>query len=193
MPKQSRPVNAGSKGEQVDSSELAGIVAYTSAAWPNLRADEITYEVWFDLLGDLERQAVLACVKEMALEGRSFAPGPGEVRARLFRHINNDPDLDEAWGILQETIRHSGYYGTPEFESQTLADWVNSFGWRQACAEDLMILRAHFYKTYGTTQRRTERVAATPPAVAAVLGSLLRRAPELSEQQRSAEPSELSP
>lgn len=168
----------------MERSELAGIVAYTAAAWPNLKPDEVTYEVWFDLLGDLERSPVLAVVKEMAMEGRAFAPGAGDIRARLFRHINAEPEIDEAWGQLQDAIRRTGYYGQPEFESEALTEWVRHFGWRQACAEDLMILRAHFYKTYGTTKGRAERDAAMPPSVAEVLKGVGKRAPELSEAER---------
>lgn len=79
-------------------SDLLGVLALIEGNWGPLHASrDAVLGAWWRYLGDLDPAAVTAAVDRLVLDGRPFAPRPGEIR-RAVRLAGLDlPSEDAAW------------------------------------------------------------------------------------------------
>lgn len=158
---------------------VAGLV---NALWPNASWARATMEAGTYILADLEFDATVAAVRQMAAEGREFAPNPGQVRAATVEFTGaatseGVPSQDRALAEVYEQIRRVGSYGTPEWSHPAIADAVKALGgWMAACMdENPEAYRAHFLRVYASVAQRRVRQAVMPPSVAEALSGFVRR------------------
>ena len=141
--------------------EIAQIIGLISAAYPNWSPTDLTAEVYYQVLHDLDAEelkaAALQCVSE---NGRKFAPSVGELRgavADLRRAYLNIPSAYSAWQEVLQQITDVGSYRTPQFTHPLIDRAVRSLGWRNIClSENSVADRARFLQFYEQLQHRAE-------------------------------------
>lgn len=145
-----------------DHLDIAQIVKVVSVAFPNWKVTEETYEIYYQLLGDIPAEelkaAVLHCLTEA---GRAFAPSVGEIRgavAELRGMASNVPSPFRAWQEVLGQFRETGSYGTPKFSHPLIDQAVRQMGWRELCMSENQIAdRARFLQCYEQLVGRATR------------------------------------
>src|SRR5579859_1583821 len=143
---------------------------------------EPTINVYFDLLGDLPYNSLLAAVKLTLLENTyPTIPTVGKLREAAVRVMQgNAPTAIEAWGMAIAAVGRFGLSGKRkalECLPTPVARAVEYFGWRSLCdSTEPEISRAQFVKAYDALATREHRTALMPPAVRELLESVGRDA-----------------
>lgn len=81
--------------------------------WPSYRPDPDEARARAGLVGELwaglTRDAALAAVRSLSMEGREFAPTPGQIARRAQRQARTrPPGWDEAWAAIRAATRGGG-------------------------------------------------------------------------------------
>lgn len=147
-------------------SEWVRLVGLWAGIWPNRPLPPTSVDPWFQLLADLDGQAVRAALLGWAADpGRSWPPqSPGELRSQ----IDMLPDWTDALARLVAAIRrHGRWEGKPDLDDPALDAVVASFGgWTAICTRfdpTDPTTRAQFrdaYRTVGDRIRHDDTVAA---------------------------------
>jgi hypothetical protein len=160
-----------------DIQDIAQIIGILSAAFPNFKPSELTAEVYYQTLSDIDsgelKAAVLHCISQ---SGRAFAPSIGEIRgavAELRSIASNVPASFQAWQEVQQQILvNGGDYGTPEWSSPLVEEAVKRMGWRNLrMSEDQTADRARFLQCYEQIVERATKQEMLLPQVAGYIES----------------------
>lgn len=167
-------------------SDVPPLISYVGELWPHYRQPEgdAAYDLralaWMDVLGDLDPDAVRACIAAMAQ--REFAPTPGQIRAAVAAlSARALPAWDEYWAWVRSVASRASLYRLddapplvcpwPELEGLvTLDDLMD--GDVVVDAADLNNVRqGHLRRCHAScVERVTQANAGQVPVLAAFLG-----------------------
>lgn len=148
--------------------EVARLLAFITAVYPNIDIRQGTVEAWTELLGDLPYDVALAGVKKVLSQQEYPAlPAVGKIRfACLDLTTTMLPSAMEAWAEVTRAIGLYGYYRQEEamaYMSPMVVRVVRMLGWRDIClSEEPEILRAQFRKAYEAHVTRDREVMVLP-------------------------------
>lgn len=150
--------------------EVASIVAIIGAAYPNFNATEMTIEVYFRTLSDLDFELLkTAALHAIAEPGRKFAPSVGELRgavSEILQRASGMPSSFEAWEEFLQQVRAVGHTGIPQFSHPLVTKTVRVLGWRDLClSENQVADRARFVQAYEQFVERANRDMSMLPTV----------------------------
>jgi len=144
-------------------TDIAWIVSVMSAAYPTWNPTELTNEVYFQSLHDLDpeelKMATMHCINE---PGRKFAPSVGEIRgtvAELRAMTVNLPSAYEAWQEVITQLRdNGGDFGKPVWSHPLVERAMKSIGWRELrLSENQTADRSRFIQCYEQLVDRVSR------------------------------------
>jgi len=137
-------------------AEAAKSVAVLAAAYPNARSSPATFQVYEEMLGDLDFELVKRAISRLVCTSK-FLPTIAEIReASADLSLGPSRNPVDAWGDVTMAIRRVGSYGTPTFKDPLVGDCVRIMGWRNLCLGDSseMADRARFADLYADMQRK---------------------------------------
>lgn len=125
-----------------------------------------------DLPADLLEAAVLS-----AIGACKFFPTVAELRDLAFSAVEragNLPAPSEAWGDVMDAVSAIGYYRTPNWKVEAIAEAVRAIGgWEMLCqSENSVADRARFIEAYGAIVQRARTDARQLPQVREALSRL---------------------
>jgi hypothetical protein len=147
-------------------TECATLLAYVTAAVPQVAIPAQTAEVWWDLLGDLPYAVATQAVRQVLARQRGhWWPSIGEIRETAIALQHPDwPSVDQAWGQVRGAVHRYGYY-QPDAALATLdslvREVVEAIGWTEICAADPDVLRGQFARYYQAARSRHTDAALT--------------------------------
>lgn len=131
------------------------VLALFASAYPKEPMTDAQVSLYLTMLApyefaDVQRIAV------MHIQRSPFFPRISD----LLLPLTKSPDSDQAWAEVLSKIRAEGYYRTPVWSDEAIADAVKAMGWQELCmSENLEADRAHFARFYERAQaRKQERV-----------------------------------
>ena len=150
--------------------QTAVLVAMIGAAYPNFKATEMTLDVYYQTLKDLDYDLLKAAtLHAIAQPRRAFAPSVGEIRGAvsdILQQSSHMPSSFEAWNEFLQQARAVGHMGTPEFSHPLVAKTVKVLGWRELClSENQVADRARFIQAYEQLAERASRDMVMLPSV----------------------------
>lgn len=123
------------------ASDWEGVCFVLAKAWPGeFTADHEA--AYFFIVGDYERQAVEAAIKQLARAGGRFRPSAAEIAAAV-EGASLPPSFDEAWPVIDAAARR--FYADPdrllteirERAGEFAAGWVATYSVERLTREPL--------------------------------------------------------
>jgi len=154
----------------VNAKEFSKIMAFISAAI-NREIPVETYEVYYEMLRDMDYELAFAAAKKAIGEDEyPTLPTIGKLRKAAQSLCTMDRlSAPEAWGLVQKAIRRHGYYGEAEAMAllpPEVAETAKQMGWAEIChSEKPDVIRAQFMRMYETTEARKKEVDMLPDDV----------------------------
>lgn len=167
----------------MNRQETARLLQTIVALYPSsrLRADELTVELWHEMLGDLPGEVVSAAVKRMCAVLK-FPPSVADVReavAKAVQEAQGVPSAGEAWARVRRAASWYGYIRPDEARRELGEDIWHAVqqvgGWREICVGESPegVISAQFVKRYEVMlQQQRERVQ-IPSSVRADMARLV--------------------
>lgn len=131
-----------------------------------------TQEVFAQLIEDLDFEPTKAAVMTW-LKTQRRRPSIADIRSACRQQLEQagaiptDPDVDQAWGIVLEVVRHSGRYQPFPNTYPRIKAAVDRMGWEEICnAENIEVLRAQFERFYRAELTREREARHAAPALA---------------------------
>lgn len=116
-----------------------------------------------------------AAVKALMLESRSFAPGIGEVKAKMRMLTRpSEPTEAEAWGMVCKALRRSGYLddareafdGLPAIVRRVVGDAAQLREWANMDSDTVhSVIASNFQRSYRVAAAQAQEYHALPPDV----------------------------
>ena len=150
---------------------------YSEKLMPSM--NDLTVNVWFQLLQDLSYQQVQAATAAW-LTSNKYPPTIADLRETvLAKPVEASMDTaEEAWGKVQVAVRRYGWTEEERAKS-ALGDliWktVGSFGWRYWCqmpVEDESTYFAQFRNAYNVNRKREVEAAQIPAGIREKLSAI---------------------
>lgn len=164
--------------------EVAKLLAFITAVYPNIDIRQGTVEAWTELLGDLPYEVAIVGVKKvLAQQEYPTLPAVGKIRSACMDLTTPMlPSAMEAWAEVTRAIGLYGYYRQEEamaYMSPPVARVVRMLGFRDIClSEEPEILRAQFRKAYETQVTRDREMAALPAGIRDMIETVSRTLPD---------------
>lgn len=148
----------------MNAKETASIVALIAAAHPQWPATPETVALYGKMLSDLTYTAVVDAVTDLIATDDRW-PSIAAIRRRYFSRSGQlAPSRDSAWLEVSRNIAECGTARRPEWSHSSIEEAVRVIGWRNLCAGDLSIERAHFWKVYDEISKRCDIAVLTGTA-----------------------------
>lgn len=167
----------------MNREETSKILAVLSAAFPRFEPDELTLQVWHEMLGDLEYPIAQLAAKKCMIQN-TFPPSIAEVRKAAVQIMYPQRKAPaEAWEDVNRAVDRFGYYRQKEAMeslSPEVARAVRAIGFEKIClTENMGVERGQFMKIYEQLAGREEEELLLPEKmraqIAAVAGRLSYR------------------
>ena len=131
--------------------------------------------------------AVMAGLKAYVMtDTKGFPPSPGQIIDKLDKTINRDLTPEEAWSLVRQAIRRSGYYAEEEFAKlpEVIKRAVGSPGnlasWSQLPSDEVAtVIQSQFVRSYGVALKQQEEVRKIPQNVRDIIKIALNETPML--------------
>ena len=144
------------------------IVIYPAS---KVKADELTVNVWHEMLRDLPGDVVSAATKRMC-STLKFPPSIADIRenvAQAVREAQGMPTAGEAWAKIRKAASWYGYY-RPEEARKALGEQIWRAvemvgGWRELCEGETAILSAQFERRYNAMVQQDMNRVQIPASV----------------------------
>ena len=135
-------------------AEALELFALLAAAYPKDPMTEPQIALYVTLLAPYETEAVRDAVL-MHIQESPWFPKVSDLVSRLT--AGHTDTVDQAWQEVMHQIRAVGYYGTPTWSSEVLAEAVRAIGWQELCTSPhIEMVRGHFVKFYALAQQRAQ-------------------------------------
>ncbi|MCD8206800.1 MAG: hypothetical protein LUD72_02575 [Bacteroidales bacterium] len=150
-------------------SEFAILAKGITAIYGNkVIADQDAFEVWYELLKDLDYKTASAALQRYMMTNE-YPPKPADIR-REYTALTAEPQLDEmaAWDLVSKAIRDSAYNYEAEFNAlpATVQRAVGSSHQLHIWAIDEHynegVTRSNFLKAYDNICEQEKSEAAIP-------------------------------
>ena len=168
-------------------SDVIKLLAMLSAAYPNMKeVTNITVDIWYDCLKDIDSNVALTAIKKHILES-PFPPVVADIRkqiAAVTTPLEDRLDSSEAWGEVISAMKNYGSYEETEAlksMSPTTRKVVKYMSWREMClSEKLGVTRGQFLKMYETVAQREEQNRLLPGDMKNKIGELTKLANKMN-------------
>ena len=152
----------------MNQREFATVIAFLEGNYDKFKISgkDITMEMWFDCIRDLDYKLVQSALKKHALTSE-WPPTIASIRKQAA-DINGPriPDHTEAWGeVMSAMSRHGSWNHLAALDSmsQHTRRTVIAFGWDRLCqAENIDVVRGQFLKMYDSLTTRDMEDALLP-------------------------------
>ena len=167
----------------MNKAEVAKLLAFVTAVYPNINIKNGTVEAWHEMLKDLPFNVALAATKKVIGEQEiPCVPAIGKIRAAATQLTTPQlPTSGEAWGEVKEAIRKYGFYRELEAMenlSPPVKQVVKWMGWREICmSEEPDIVRAQFRKAYESQCSREKEMSQMPADVRQLISNVVKALP----------------
>ncbi|MGB9660698.1 MAG: replicative helicase loader/inhibitor [Moorellaceae bacterium] len=165
----------------VTKKEVAKLLAFISAIYPNVDLRDGTAEAWYELLQDLPFDLALAATKKVLSE-QEFPglPAVGKIRQAVATIMTSDvPSAAQAWGMVVQAIKRYGYYRQDEaLETlpERVREAVRCIGWQELClSTEPEIVRAQFMRIYEQYAAREKQEYSVPAEVRALTARIAQQ------------------
>lgn len=159
--------------------ETVKIIRIMVDSYPNYKPNDLseTVDVWNMMLEEFTYQQVSMALKTYILfDDKGFAPSIGQLVSKI-QYISNPQELNEmeAWSIVSNAIRNSGYHYNAEYEKlpEIVKKAVGSPKQLQIWATDdnfnEQVVSSNFIKCYRTEVRRKEEFEKLPKDVKTIV------------------------
>lgn len=154
--------------------EVAKLLAFISAVYPNVDLRDGTVEAWHELLGDIPFDLALAATKKVLSEQEiPGLPAVGKIRQAVAAMMTSDmPSAAQAWGMVVEAIKRYGYYRQDEaLEAlpERVSEAVRCIGWQELClSTEPEIVRAQLMRIYEQYAAKEKQEYSIPADVRAL-------------------------
>jgi len=156
----------------LNKSEVAKLLAFVTALYPNIDVKRGTVEAWHEMVGDLPYNVVKNAMKKVLAEQHiPCLPAAGKIREAAAQ-ITHPRVLSsaEAWGQVMAAVQKYGYYQAVEGMqalNPVVRQTVKAFGgFTEIClTENIDATRAHFLKMYEQYAMRKIATAVMPDSV----------------------------
>lgn len=149
---------------EIEITKLVGVLA---ACFPTVQMSASSVNAYVSMLKDIPREVLRATVEQCIAESE-FLPTIARLRDKAFLLMSDVAHLPtpfEAWGIVIQEVRRTGFYRSPKFEQALIARAVECIGWQELCmSENHVADRAHFVKVYEALVRRAIQDAKALPS-----------------------------
>ena len=144
------------------------IVIYPAST---VKADELTVNVWHEMLRDLPGEVVSAATKRMC-STLKFPPSIADIRenvAQAVKEAKGIPSAGDAWAKVSKALSWYGYY-RPEEARKALGEQIWRAvemvgGWRELCEGETAILSAQFERRYNAMVQQDMNRVQIPASV----------------------------
>ena len=144
------------------------IVIYPAS---KVKADELTVNVWYEMLRDLPGEVVNAATKRMC-STLKFPPSIADIRenvAQAMKEAKGIPSAGDAWAKVRKALSWYGYY-RPEEARKALGEQIWRAvemvgGWRELCEGETAILSAQFERRYNAMVQQDMNRVQIPASV----------------------------
>ena len=159
--------------------DVAGLLGVLETEFPQsfakvpIELKESKLNLWADLLADYDAQIVWAAVKTLLAEDREFAPGIGQIQARV-RELTRGDELTEgeAWALVSKACSN-GLYGykeefakLPKVVQKAIGEPEQLREWAMVDVETLQtVVASNFQRSYKITQKRETFIQSLPAGV----------------------------
>jgi hypothetical protein len=148
--------------------EMTVVLKMLSEAYQNFELSEAKFQVWYELLGDLDFEVVKVAVETLVLQS-SFVPTIADIRKKVLEIVNPLPDASEAYLEVREAIKKYGYDGGStalKHLSPLTAEVCKRLGWRNIClSENPEAIREQFFTLYSELRDKAEKDLLVPEHV----------------------------
>ncbi|MGC9100875.1 MAG: replicative helicase loader/inhibitor [Caldisericum sp.] len=145
--------------------EMTLILKMLSEAYQNFELSEAKFQVWYELLGDLDFEVVKIAVETLVLQS-SFVPTIADIRKKVLEITNPIPDASEAFLEVREAIKKYGHEGGSlalKHMSPLTAEVCKRIGWRNIClSENPEAIREQFFSLYSELRDKAEKDLLVP-------------------------------
>lgn len=160
-------------------SDVIKLLGMLSAAYPNMKeVTDITANIWFDCIKDIDLDIALIAIKKYILES-PFSPTVADIRKRITditTPLEDKTDSSEAWGEVVNAMKNYGSYNEIEAlknMSPTTRKVVKHMSWREIClSENLGVIRGQFLKMYATVVEKENQNRLLPADMKNKIGEL---------------------
>lgn len=150
----------------MNGNDVEQLIRIIQRLWPSVPnqapADATTVAVWQVVLCDVPMVGAEAVVVNRARSRDRFPPSPGEIAGHYHDTVDRlagvaIPDADQAWLEVHTAVQRLGWYSGPPkaWSHPAVAAAADSMTWRELCHGDVMIVRAHFLKSYPAIAARS--------------------------------------
>lgn len=146
-------------------SFVKGLNALFSTNEKPVIGDQYKFDLWYNLLGDLEYKTACAALKNYALLNR-FAPTVADIRKEYATLTEKAPEMteQEAWAMVRLAIRN-GTYGAeeeyarlPEAIKKSVGTAASLRSWAQIPTDDVeSVVQSQFLRSYRTVAEREKQ------------------------------------
>jgi hypothetical protein len=148
--------------------EMTLVLKMISEAYQNFELSEAKFEVWYELLGDLNFEVVKVAVEALIAQS-SFVPTIADIRKKVLEIVNPLPDASEAYLEVREAIKRYGYDGGSvalKHLSPLAAEVCKRLGWRNMClSENPEAVREQFFTLYSELREKAQKDLIVPEHV----------------------------
>lgn len=170
-----------------EKAEIVKMLTVLAALYPSYKGTEQTYEVYADLLKDLDGDLLAAAIRQCAAECE-FYPTAAAIRKkalelRKMALADGAPTAQEAWA---EALKRADYYHTPSYSHPRVEEAVRLIGGHRMLAlaerDELISHRARFMEVYASLEDRERTEQAMLPDVRGAVAKMQ----EIAAKQRLA-------
>lgn len=171
----------------MDRDEIKTVLAAAKVMWPHatLWPDghaTLAVDVWTSMLGDLDRETVMAALEAIALDGGAHPPAVGALRQRACSLVaeatgTGVPSFGDAWAEVQTMVARRGYWNGPtDWSHPAIEEAVQSMTWRTLChSTNTDVAMAAFRRVYEVIAQRYGRIQTATPRLQASLAAMAER------------------
>ncbi|MDD3655114.1 MAG: replicative helicase loader/inhibitor [Desulfotomaculaceae bacterium] len=164
-------------------AEVAKLLAFITATYPNIEIRQGTVEAWHEMLGDLPYHSARVAVKKVLAEQEiPYLPAIGKIRVAVAELTNpRIASAAEAWGEVVQAIRRYGYYREKQALaslSPATAQVVKWLGWQELCTcEEVDVIRGQFRRAYDEHAGNVRQEAVLPAGIRELISSGVKTLP----------------
>lgn len=144
-------------------------------------------DTYASIYAEYEYTAIMAGLKAYVMtDTKGFPPSPGQIIDKIDKTINRDLTPEEAWSLVRQAIRRSGYYAEEEFAKlpEVIQRAVGSPGnlasWSQLPSDEVAtVIQSQFVRSYGVALKQQEEVRKIPQNVRDIIKIALNETPML--------------
>lgn len=172
----------------MNREETLQLLMVTQAAYPNFKPQDkaVTLNIWHMMLEDCPYEVAMAGLQVFIKTDESgFAPSIGQLIGciKKIQRTQNGEELTEmeAWVLVSQAIKNSGYYATEEFEKlpplvqKAVGSPAQLREWALSPSDQVhSVGQSNFMRTYRTVLKRENESAVVNSALQGITAKTVK-------------------